>query len=459
MRRAADAGAVASAAWRATAASRLRSPCQGAAARSVSTTCRRTPAPRSPRRAPSGRPRALLFCWAPEPAELPPGARCVWPNCSAASSPGGIAACAACSTKSSSSCGVGCWVSASASGGGGSPAACGSSGGASGSDGGSSAGSSCGMSGTRVARGASTRAAARLLSSLFTWLRPSSAAAARAARRASMGARSESTPSASAAPHSDWMISPEALTCGSCWRAAATAAASMPAGSSGASPPSGSTRWKASRSSRRAGSCSSSLLPSSSATRPSRAGWRSERPLRSITASPLSSTWASRATVAAGTRSALASSAMPPWHCASSPVCATGRPWCRVAARSSPPSRRLSSACKGMRRQGCSCGNKLRSSCSQCSRCPPARARKATPPRPAGSTANRAATVPDGPPGFMIRTAPPRRGPPAPWSRHRPAGCGAAGGAGPTGPPGAGGHHPRRHPPRARRARARHGSA
>ncbi len=136
---------------------------------------------------------------------------------------------------------------------------------------------------------------------------------------------------------------------------------------------------------------SSPLPDSSSAITPKRADRCASIPSRATCTSPRSSTCASRVAVAAGTRSAIARVTTPPSASASTPRCATGRPACKVAARSSPPSKRSSGMFKGMRRRGRSTGSKVSSSANQRSRTGPAAARSQTPPSAAGSIARRAA--------------------------------------------------------------------
>ena len=148
----------------------------------------------------------------------------------------------------------------------------------------------------------------------------------------------------------------------------------------------------ASLSSSAAGTCSSSFIPSSSATTPKRAGNLRAKPSRSTATSCVSSTAASRAAVPSGTRSAIASTTTPPSACASTPWCAMGRPALSVAPKSSPPSNAASLMFIGMRRCGVPAGNSFLSSANHSSRDGPADARKATPPKPPGSTANNAAT-------------------------------------------------------------------
>ena len=149
-----------------------------------------------------------------------------------------------------------------------------------------------------------------------------------------------------------------------------------------AAPGSPCDRWIARRSAMRAGTRSSRANPSSRATTPMRAALRAAMPWRSHATSPLSSAADSAAALRSVSRSAIASSSTPPSVSASRPRCATGRPADSVAARSSPPSRRSSSTCTGMRRQGAPCGSIDVSSASQRSRMGPGAARSTTPPMP-----------------------------------------------------------------------------
>ncbi len=63
---------------------------------------------------------------------------------------------------------------------------------------------------------------------------------------------------------------------------------------------------------------------------------------------------ARREAVPGGRRSAMGTTTIPPWACASRPARAIARPAARVAARSSPPSRASSPMLGGRRRQGVS---------------------------------------------------------------------------------------------------------
>ena len=126
---------------------------------------------------------------------------------------------------------------------------------------------------------------------------------------------------------------------------------------------------------------------------PTRAGSTRSRPSRCSSTWPLSSTLPKRAAAPTVMRSAMASTSTPPSACASKPCSATGRPACSVAPRSRPPSKAVSPVFKGTRLNGLSAGNRVRKSDSHSSRAAQAGARKATPPKPAGSTANRAAIV------------------------------------------------------------------
>ena len=156
-------------------------------------------------------------------------------------------------------------------------------------------------------------------------------------------------------------------------------------------------------------------MPSSSATTPRRAGNRSAKPSRSIETSCVSSTAASRAAVPRAMRSAMASMTTPPSACASTPCCAMGRPALKVALKSRPPSNAASLMFRGMRRCGVPAGNSCLSSVSHSSRDGLADARNATPPKPHGSTANKAATMfTDNPHTFRFGCcAAPCRPPPA----------------------------------------------
>ena len=136
---------------------------------------------------------------------------------------------------------------------------------------------------------------------------------------------------------------------------------------------------------------SSSDCPSSKATTPKRVGVQTVKPSRSSLTSALSITAQSRAAVAVGSRSAIASNTTLPSISANRPFCKTGRPLASVAGKSKPPSRRSSVIDKGMRRSDAT-PNKLRSKVSHISRTGPAPARKRTPPVPTGSSANSTAT-------------------------------------------------------------------
>ena len=263
-----------------------RKRCQGAAARRVSSTLRRWPARGSPLRAPTGRPRKAFFCMAPALPELGVLVRCNREILSRASRPAGMAACAASSTRSPSVCPA-CGSPSGASSLSPSSPSCAGSGSEPGGglEGGSvwfswlsggSGGGSCASvesggeaGGKRVARGASTSRAATAVCSSSTESQPARAAAARATLAANTLARKESMPSASAAAHRALASSGGKCTCASRARAASTSWAVHwgPSSSSTLSPIS---RRKARRSARLAGMCSSSLAPSSSATKASR---------------------------------------------------------------------------------------------------------------------------------------------------------------------------------------------
>ena len=212
----------------------------------------------------------------------------------------------------------------------------------------SSPGLACGSC---VARGPNTSLAARAACSWFTSITPSRAAAQRAAFSANTGARREYTPSAKAAAHRACTISSGAFTVGK----SALACAMFSAVHSKASAPGVeglSCTKNANRSSSAKGTCSSSPMPSSSATTPKRAGSRKATPSRSMATSCVSITPASRAAVPSGTRSAMASMTTPPSARASTPACTTGRPALRVAPKSRPPSNAASLMFSGIRCSG-----------------------------------------------------------------------------------------------------------
>ena len=172
-----------------------RNLCQGAAARRVSITFRRTPPRGLPGRTPAGRPRSVDELIAPtRPLVRERGAD---PAFNKASRPAGIAACVASST-TSGSCSMGSWGCSGVPSGGVSL----SWGGGSGGGGGGSASADSGAAGSWVARGASTRRPAIAASSRAMRVRPASAADASAARSASSTARNEWTPSAADVAHS-----------------------------------------------------------------------------------------------------------------------------------------------------------------------------------------------------------------------------------------------------------------
>jgi len=208
----------------------------------------------------------------------------------------------------------------------------------------SSSGRSSGVGATScVARGPNTKRAASAASSSSTSRRPSSAADARATRSAKMGARTEAMPRASAAPHTPSITALLTVTDGNSARAAATARRGLSVMGSSAAPRCGAKfTQNARRSFSELGTCSSSAMPSSKATTPKRAAWRRARPSRSITTSRVSITAFMRAAVPDGNRSAIASNTTPWSASASTPFCATGRPICKVAAKSKPPSNRAS---------------------------------------------------------------------------------------------------------------------
>jgi hypothetical protein len=84
---------------------------------------------------------------------------------------------------------------------------------------------------------------------------------------------------------------------------------------------------------------------------------------------------------------------MPPLISARRPRSTMGRPACKVAARSMPPSNRPSEIAGGSFRNGVEDGNKLRRFRIQSSRTGPALPRTQTPQVPMGSTANKAAAA------------------------------------------------------------------
>ena len=141
------------------------------------------------------------------------------------------------------------------------------------------------------------------------------------------------------------------------------------------------------------GGRSSDSSPSSSATTAIRAGQQLAIPSRSTRTSPESSTAARRPAVPALMRSAIGTTTMPPSASANKPRSATGRPADSVAVRSNPPSRRASGICAGIRRTGVPATSRLFRAASQASRTGPGAARTTTPPRPTGSTANKAAAA------------------------------------------------------------------
>ena len=216
------------------------------------------------------------------------------------------------------------------------------------------------------------------------------------------------------------MASP-ACTSGRRARAASIRSISGISPSGSRAPTQSSSTWNASRSNRAAGVRSSSAAPSSRAIRAK---------------GVVSSAAAKRPAKPDGARSAIASSTTPPSASASNPRSATGRPAARVAARSSPPSKRPSPMVSGILRQGAPSGSSPRSRASHRVRTGPCDARSDTPPVPAGSTAISAAAwtasaqgLPGGAASVTPRTGPPRPAPPAPWTRRRPAGPAAAGAA------------------------------
>ena len=161
---------------------------------------------------------------------------------------------------------------------------------------------------------------------------------------------------------------------------------------------------------------------------PRRAGLRTVSESRSIATSCVSSTAASRAAVPADKRSAIASSTMPPSDWASTPCWATGLPACKVAPRSSPPSKAVSLILRGIRRNGASGGKSSFSRLSHLSRSALGGERRAAPPRPAESTASNAATVAA---SAIIRHPSTQQlhDQPARWNLHRRADYGADGDA------------------------------
>ena len=154
---------------------------------------------------------------------------------------------------------------------------------------------------------------------------------------------------------------------------------------------SGACSQKARRSCKAAGTVSSSLSPSSSATTPSCTLWLCAKASRWTCNWRVSSTDASLAAVSALARSAMASSSRPPSAWLSRPGCSTGCPRLSVAARSSPPSRALSLAPCGIRRSGVPDGSSACRRSSQAWRQGPGAARRQAPPRPTGSMASKTA--------------------------------------------------------------------
>ena len=165
-------------------------------------------------------------------------------------------------------------------------------------------------------------------------------------------------PSANAAAQRALTASSSIVTCGKPCRAFSTSSAVQ-------SGPSSSSSWapiskrKASRSASAAGICSSSLAPSSRATKPSLAFAKVSKPSRCNATRPVSSTLPKRAAADTLMRSAMAKTNTPPSVCDNKPCRAIGLPACSVAPRSSPPNKAVSLMLSGTRRTGVCSGKRF----------------------------------------------------------------------------------------------------
>ena len=252
----------------------------------------------------------------------------------------------------------------------------------------SASSSSCG---NWVARGANTNEAAICASSSVQLSLSSNAALARAALSASEHARKELTPSAIATEHKASIMASGISIFSRRSRAAVISSAEAMSVSIKRGEIARRSISKAIRSHKASGKPSSSGVASSSATTPNCVllCWRI--PSRSTTTCALSIACVIRAAVAREMRSAILSTSTPPSTVASKPDCDIGRPADKVAGKSSPPSKRSSVTDCGTRIQARS-PMKAFNIASQASRTGPACARTRTPPKPAGSIANRTAT-------------------------------------------------------------------
>ena len=199
-------------------------------------------------------------------------------------------------------------------------------------------------------------------------------------------------PKAKAAAQSACTASSSMVTRGRRWRALNTSCA-VHSGPSSPSSCASMSKRKANRSAKPAGICSSSLAPSSRATKPNLALAEVSKPSRCKATTPVSSTWPKRAAEDKLMRSAMANTNTPPSACDSKPWRAMGLPACSVAPRSRPPNKAVSLMFSGTRRSGVCAGSRFFKRASQWSRLSQAGARTATPPRPTGSTAKSAAMV------------------------------------------------------------------
>ena len=199
-------------------------------------------------------------------------------------------------------------------------------------------------------------------------------------------------PNANAAAQRACTASSSIFTCDKRCRALSTSSA-VHSGPSSFSSCAFMSKRNARRSASPAGICSSSLEPSSRATKPMLALAEVSKPSLCKATMPVSSTLPKRAAADKLMRSAMAKINTPPSACANKPRRAMGFPACSVAPRSSPPSRAVSLMFRGTRRRGVCAGKRFFKSASHWSRFSQAGERSATPPKPTGSTAKSAAMV------------------------------------------------------------------